>query len=157
MVRKYRKLLSVAALLAVIVAVLPVLHAQPPAEHVLAGIESRDNGACLLLDVRFLRPVGYLSHFPGQHGKRLRIDVQLMADTVGLESGFREAVHQQDARIGMTRVTFESGTFGRGELYVEFDEDRTFSVRQGQDGRSIVLMFPYDTDNAACIGEQAKD
>lgn len=125
--------------------------AQPPASAVLEEAVPHQQGGCAWVDLRFAAPVGYLSHFPRDAGRQLRIDLQLLEPAAEV----REALHPAlPAPFHLSWVTLELAALGRGVLYIDFDHTTNFKVGQGRDFRSIVIAVPAGHDAQACAPDR---
>ncbi len=119
------------------------LMAQPSRDRILGDLQisEQDEQTEVLIDFNF--PVRYIRHFPATEGDELRIQLKPIeigsAEREGLFK--REAIAaDKDNTADLTEVVYEGDSISGLMLTVYFSTERTFSVEQGNDYRSIKLV-----------------
>jgi len=134
--------LALAALLALAIA--GVTHtAAPVRDKVLddVRVETRDHHT--VLDVRFSFPLRYVSHFPLDSGKELRVRLHpVVVPASDLDALFRrEAVAPRYAStIAVDEVVYEGDMDGGPYLTVYFTHDVSYQVIPSPDYRGLLII-----------------
>jgi hypothetical protein len=139
---------STAVLLLLYTAVMPALHAQPVPDRILDTLDLQGHGQDVIVRVNLAIPVRYMSHFPAESGKELRIRLQ----PVSISPGDRDALYAREtlvpghqAQLFLNEVIYEGDMEGGPYLTLLFDRSVYFKVEQGRDSRSIVVRVTLPT------------
>ena len=122
-------LASVALLLA------PVAYGQA-----LDAVDVQPRGSDAEITIRFATPVLYMNHNPREEGRSVRIYLKLVGP--GLQDGDLAPDNRRVPAIGSAPAVTVMFPESDGSLSVSFDRSTRYSVRPGQDGRSISILIP---------------
>lgn len=117
-------------------------------EVLLDDVETSVEPEWAVIRVRFTKPVNYERHFPREHGQLLKIFFTInLLDPQDIS--LRPETRQVSATpvLPATKITFEppvslNVTRDPWSLSLEFNRDVNYSVRPGDDNRSIVIYLP---------------
>ncbi len=144
-------------LLLLILFALP-LQAQPTRDRVLGDVVLSEHPEFVSLNVSFDFPVHYISHFPSESGRELRIQLQPIAiaavDRDALLS--RESYTPETPNLaGITEVLYEGDTFSGFYLTLYFKSKAQWQVEQGGDYRSlhVRILAPFPVAAEEVRGE----
>lgn len=142
---KMKKVLFVIALMFTLPWAASLAHAQ---EVLLDDVETSVEPEWAEIRVRFTMPVNYVSHFPREKGQLLKIFVNVAALDLQDISLRQETRHVSATPVlPATTLTFDpplSLNLQRDpwSLTVRFNREVNYSVRPGDDNRSIVIYLP---------------
>ena len=124
------------------------LHAQPSRDRILGDLLFDEQVEKTVVKIELNFPVRYIRHFPETEGEDLRIQMKPIA--VGQAE--REALFKRESMTAgqsnaadISEVVYEGDNIGGLLLTVYFTKARRFSVKQGNDYRSIQLVV-YNPD-----------
>lgn len=126
-----------------------LLTALPVCAQILEDIEVRTQNSAAELRLLFSMPVRYVKHFPPEKGQLIKLYLQ----TLGLE-GEPEVEYQEYKRVPAMSPSFKVNystaqhclaMSGRLCLDIQFEKPVRFRIRQGDDGRSILMLVLPDT------------
>lgn len=131
--------------MAVVVLLLPVAaSAQPAGNRAIEEAYVDRSGNCSRINVDFVFPVQYLSHFPSDRGDELQVQLRPLA-VANTDIGaliFNEPVRPSgDLSIEVIRFDYMSDRFPADPyLLLASPHEFSFRVEQGEDFRSLVLF-----------------
>lgn len=117
-------------------------------EVLLDDVETAVETEWAEIRIRFTMPVNYVSHFPREHGQLLKIFVNVTGPDSQDISLRQETRHVSATPVlPATTITFDpplSLNLQRDpwSLTVRFNREVNYSVRPGEDNRSIVIYLP---------------
>ncbi|KPL27562.1 MAG: hypothetical protein AMJ72_08070 [Acidithiobacillales bacterium SM1_46] len=120
----------------------PVVSAQ-----LLDDIEVRTERGVAEMRLQFSAPVRYIKHFPADQGELLKIYLQVLQLDPSEERAAHEYKHAQTVSpVPPFRVIYTTARncFAVPDplcLDIQFSAPVTYRVRQGEDGRSIILTL----------------
>ena len=133
---------STAVLLLLSMLVISTVHAQPVPDRILDTLDLQGHGQNVIVSINLAIPVRYMSHFPAESGKELRIRLQ----PVSISPGDRDALYEREtlvpgyqAQLFLNEVIYEGDMEGGPYLTLLFDRSVYFTVEQGRDSRSIIV------------------
>ena len=131
--------------------------AEPLLDRVLSDASVHTQTGCWILRIGFNFRVRYISHFPGEKGRELRIKVQPI-DRRGkapYEGGLkREAlVPPRAPGLALSEIEFETARSDGPTLVLHFERTTAFKVAQGRDFGSIIVSVAHDKSQRACAPE----
>jgi hypothetical protein len=119
---------------------------QPITRDVLDSADvARDADGATILTIQFRFPVNYVSHFPTASGETLAINVRpaVMGHAETDVPRRREALRPPRlAGVPLTDIVYDEEALWSPYLFLHFGTPVSFRVRQGRDGRSVVIEFP---------------
>ena len=116
------------------------VEAQPVAGRVLDGVKISEQADKVEVSVEFNFPVRYISHFPDEAGKELRIQLQpisVSADDLEALTKRESITPEKTNPANITEIIYEGDISSGLFLTLFFREKTDFSVRQGADYRSL--------------------
>lgn len=131
--------------------VLEPAYAQPAATRVFEGLSPIEVDGAPGVRVSFSTPVRYLRHTPQATGNSINVQFfPLNVSEAGAPAFFhRESLRvPSDIELPIAAVVYDGITVGRPTLEVRLDRTAAFEVQQGDDLRSIVIVFPLETNAA---------
>lgn len=143
MTRVGERLLIAAVGVVIGVAVL-VLSAEPVRDRILEQVEVKSDDRGAWLEVAFSMPMQYLSHFPEDEGRELRIRLRptLIPQVDRDALPRREAVVPPYAdTIGLTEVIYEGDIAGGPYLTLYFRQPASYRVLPRSDQRGLVILI----------------
>jgi len=125
------------------------LSAQPISGRIISNVEMNEIADGTSLHIEFTLPVRYKSHFPRDFGDTVQISLQAVAVSA-VDQDFlqqRESFNlSNSAGIPLLDITYEGDLPGGPYLTIRFTEPVAFSVRQGDDFRSLIVnVFENNT------------
>ena len=127
----------------VVLSLSTALMAQPSRDRVLGDLSFNELEGQTEVRIEFNFPVRYIRHFPVTSGQDLRIQLVPMA----IGNTERDALFKREAvtaerhnTADISEVVYEGDSANGLQLTVYFAKERTFSVEQGNDYRSILLV-----------------
>lgn len=123
--------------------------AQPVRTRILDRIEVNETPSAWQVRVRFTNPVRYLRHSPQFIGREVNIQLDNVAvPSIDLEPSFgREALTPPPGSSApVVEVVYDGETAGGPSLDVRFTRSAKFSVQQGEDFRSLIVVVAKDPD-----------
>jgi len=121
-----------------------LVKAQSVAGRILDEVTYQEKNDKIAISVNFNFPVRYLSHFPDEAGRELRIQLQpisVAADDLSALSR-REIYSPARANPGNIReIIYEGDSYSKLFLTVYFNSQTSFSVEQGNDYRSLLVLI----------------
>ncbi len=126
-------------LFAALVAVQPVA-AQPVRNRILDGLSVRDEEPGWSVSIAFTNPVRYLRHAPNDRGRSVHIQLEnIRVGPVDLVPSFgRESLQApRGSSVPLVEVVYDGSGAEGPVLDLRFSRDVEFSIRQGEDFRSI--------------------
>jgi len=125
----------------------------PANASVIDGIEVAPLGSQTQITIRFATEIQYLRHAPDREGRQLRIFFRLT------KPGFAENELMQEVRSSPKTKLAPPFTLIYPELVnamlVSFARSTSFTVRPGNDSRSIVILLPQPADSQAATAVPA--
>lgn len=129
--------------------------AQPVSGRILDGVTIGKQADEISVQVNFNFPIRYLSHFPDASGRELRIQLQ----PISVSSDDREALSRRESYspkrnnpANISEIIYEGDGFTQLFLTIYFKSQTDFSVRQGNDFRSLeILVKPRVLDTPFAI------
>lgn len=126
--------------------------AEPVRARVIEDVRVDGTGANLTVRVRVTFPFRYLSHFPAGKSDQLRIRIRPIAVS-RIDRGAarrREAAPVPASGVGVLRsLIYEGGVLGGPIFTLQFQHPVSFSVRQGADSRSLIIVVSEGTEGHA--------
>ena len=117
-------------------------------EVLLDDVETAVEPEWAEIRIRFTMPVNYVSHFPREHGQLLKIFLNITGPD-SQDISLRQETRRVSATpvLPATTITFDpplSLNLQRDpwSLTVRFNREVNYSVRPGDDNRSIVIYLP---------------
>lgn len=144
-------LISIIAQL-LIIFIVQELPAQPARNRILGDVDVSRDSQGVAINVRFTFPVRYVKHFPHEKGEELRIQLRPIAisqtDRDALSS--RESVNlPPDNNADISQIVYEGDIEGGPFLTLFFNHPVAYTVSQGSDFRSIVIVIHVPEDSPA--------
>jgi hypothetical protein len=121
------------------------LNAQPVAQDVLDDVLISSSEYAGIIKIKFRMPVRYLSHYPKQLGREIRVQVDVVNILKNSSSGNeRESITPQERkRFGLDEVVYEKE--GKSHyLTLFFNKEVSFEVIQDASYRSLTFVI-HDT------------
>jgi hypothetical protein len=119
-------------------------------DRVLSDVSIRRAEQYVVVRVNFNFPIRYLRHYPLDYGKELNIQVEpIIAGREGL-SGLsqRESLSAPDNNLaGLVLVEYEGSDLIKPTIKIVLDKARNYSVKQGDDFRSMEIVLPVITED----------
>ena len=134
------------------------LQAQPTRDRVLGDVVLNEQPESVSLNVSFNFPVRYLSHFPAEHGRELRIKLSPIA-IAAVDRGallHRESYTPEMPNLaGITEVLYEGDTFSGLYLTLYFLGNAQWQVERVGDYRSLQvrILAPFPVATGEVKGE----
>ncbi len=130
--------------------------AKPVTNHYLSEATLSDEGTCSVLTISFNFRTRYLSHFPGEKGRELRINIKPLDQGVVVNDALyqfsREALRAlRNARVSLNAIELESNAAGGHVLSIQFPKPVHYAVTQGSDFRSMQIAINPDGEATSCI------
>ncbi|MCJ7838601.1 MAG: hypothetical protein MUP61_05230 [Burkholderiales bacterium] len=129
-----------------VVAIAILVSASAAHGQALDTAEIQKRGADAEITIRFVTQILYLRHCPPEEGRSVRIYLRLTGGRAG------EIERLPGARIlpalgpaPASNIRFPESD---GSLSVAFDKSTRYSVRPGDDGRSITILIPAKPESA---------
>lgn len=128
-------------------------YAQPSLDRVLTDAHVTDGVQCSVLRVNFNFPVRYISHFPLDGGAELHVRVRALEPQMDGEL----TLHRESLRLPSTDlapiqdIEFEGNRPEGPTLDVVLSKRQFFSVGQGGDFRSLVIVLSGDKPKPDCL------
>lgn len=149
-----RKLLLVGTMLAGVPAGRAA--AEPVDNRYLAETKLEARGNCSILTIRFNFRTRYLSHFPSNEGKSLRINVRPIDNGPDVKEALfsfsRESLRPvHDQNVSIAAIEFEADTAGGQVLSLQFPQVIHYAVSQGNDFTSLRITLSPTGADAACL------
>ncbi len=120
-----------------------LVKAQSVAGRILDEVTYKEKNDKIAVSVNFNFPVRYLSHFPDESGRELRVQLQpisVAADDLSALSR-REIFSPARANPGNIReIIYEGDSYSNLFLTVYFNSQTSFNVKQGSDYRSLQIL-----------------
>lgn len=116
--------------------------AQPVAGKILDGVSIREVSGKITVSINFNFPIRYLSHFPDESGRELRIQLQpisVSADDLDSLTKRESFTPTKNNVANITEIIYEGDSFSNLFMTVYFNSKTTFSVKQGSDYRSLLV------------------
>ncbi len=130
-----------------------VLSCAPAGAQLLDDIEVRSDQGVAEIRLQFSVPVRYIKHFPAEHGELIKLYLQILS-LEGVEERDLQAYRRTPSIPLVPPFTVVYSTVRtclavRDPLCldIQFNKPVRFHVRQGEDGRSILLHVLPDTDS----------
>lgn len=140
-----RKKLSAIALVTLFTGVAgPVARAEPVLDRALSDVALVSRKSCSIISIGFNFRIRYVSHFPANRGRELRIRLQPLDRGVALAQIFakREALRAPiDERAAIRAIEFEVRQAEGPILSIQFKRPRSYKVAQGSDFQSIIIAI----------------
>jgi hypothetical protein len=120
--------------------------------QLLDDIEVRSDQGVAEIRLHFTAPVRYIKHFPAERGELIKLYLQILSLDVPEERDFQEYKRTPSIPLvppfKVIYSTVRSCLAVRDPLCldIQFNKPVRFNVRQGEDGRSILLFVLPDTD-----------
>ena len=132
------------------------LHAQPPRDKILSGVEVAEDTGCAIIKVEFNFPVRYVRHFPYESGDELRIQVEPIVVSSVDEEGLtkRESFRPPNNFAKLIEVIYEGDIIGGPYLTLLFRSPVDYTVQQGADFRSLIVAVPGPEADESCLPAQ---
>lgn len=122
------------------------LVAQPAGNRIIEDAVLDQAGTCGIVTIRFALPMQYLSHFPAETGKELRIQLRPLgirpSDMPAL--GHNEPIRVNDLASLVPVQYFDyEGQYNPNapSIYMTFERPVHFRVRPGDDFRSLHILL----------------
>jgi hypothetical protein len=106
----------------------------------LDAVDVQQRGADAEITVRFATAILYMNHNPREEGQSVRVYLKLVG--VGLQDGDLAPDSRRVPAIGSAPAVTVMFPESDGSLSVSFDRSMRYSVRPGQDGKSISILIP---------------
>lgn len=116
--------------------------AQPSRDRILGDLTFSEHSEYIDIQIELTFPVRYLRHFPAEKGDEIRIQLKPIAIGSAEREGLfkREGVTADESNpADVTEIVYEGANITGLSLTVYFSQERTFSVEQGNDYRSILV------------------
>ena len=120
--------------------------------QLLDDIEVRSDQGVAEIRLHFTAPVRYIKHFPAERGELIKLYLQILSLDVAEEKDLQEYKRTPSIPLvppfKVIYSTVRSCLAVRDPLCldIQFKKPVRFNVRQGEDGRSILLFVLPDTD-----------
>lgn len=117
--------------------------AQPVAGRILDGVAIKEDSEKIAVSINFNFPVRYLSHFPDEAGRELRIQLQpisVSSDDLNALSKRESFTPVKDNSANITEIIYEGDSYSNLFMTVYFNSQTNFSVKQGSDYRSLLVL-----------------
>jgi SPOR domain len=117
--------------------------AQPVAGRILDGVSIKEDSGKIAVSINFNFPVRYLSHFPDEAGRELRIQLQpisVSSDDLDALSKRESFTPTKDNPANITEIIYEGDSYSNLFMTVYFNSQTNFSVKQGSDYRSLLVL-----------------
>jgi len=125
----------------------------PASAQIIDDIEVRTHEGVAEVRLLFSMPVRYVKHFPADKGQLIKLYLQILSLEGQSEVEFQEYKRAPSMALTpsfkVTYSTVRNCLAVRDPLCldIQFDKPVRFRVRQGEDGRSILLHVLPDTDS----------
>lgn len=119
------------------------IEAQPVAGRILDGVSITQGAEKIKVSINFNFPVRYLSHFPDESGRELRIQLQpisVSADDLSSLSKRESFTPAKENLADITEIIYEGDSYSNLFMTVYFNAQTNFSVQQGADYRSLLIL-----------------
>ncbi|MFQ5472680.1 MAG: tol-pal system YbgF family protein, partial [Dehalococcoidia bacterium] len=119
--------------------------AQPVTTHIFEGISISNPADPRSIRISFSIPIRYLSHAPLARGRSITVQFQSLESTRSDAAVFfrRETLQiPRDLSAVIEEVVYQGLVAGRPMLEVRLTKSMRFEVHQGENLRSVVIVFP---------------
>jgi len=136
-----------------IAAAVGLLVTLPASAQIIDDIEVRTHEGVAEVRLLFSMPVRYVKHFPAEKGQLIKLYLQILSLDGQTEVEFQEYKRAPTTALTpsfkVMYSTVRNCLAVRDPLCldIQFDKPVRFRVRQGEDGRSILLHVLPDTDS----------
>lgn len=117
-------------------------------DRVLGDVNISRTGEHIVIQVAFNFPVRYLRHYPLDYGNELNIQLEpILAGAEGL-GGLKQRESlpaPANNPAGLVRVEYEGSDLIKPTLRVVLNKASNYTVRQGDDSRSLEILLPAAT------------
>lgn len=141
----FKKILLLCIFASLLLSAIPAAHSQPAGNRAIENTEVSQQNDCSVITVTFVFPVQFLSNFPRESGKELRVQFRpLVVGQSNITNVFsNEVVRLMDnVNVSITRFEFAGEFFPNNPyLWLTFSDTVYFNVEQGSDFRSLVLYL----------------
>lgn len=121
--------------------------------QLLDDVEVRSDQGVTEIRLRFAMPVRYIKHFPAERGELIKLYLQVLSLDGTEERGMQEykrtpsIPHVPPFTVMYSTVRTCLSVRDPLCLDIQFNKAVRFNVRQGEDGRSILLHVLPDSDS----------
>lgn len=131
----------------------PAAYAQTITDRFLSRVTAQEEGSCATVNIEFNTPIRYVSHFPENGGRELRIGVQPLNFNRGsLSTAFAEENLRppSSAVAGIQRISYDVSDPAGPTLVVQFDHDANWDVKPGQNVTTLTITV---SGRGGCVPE----
>lgn len=131
-------------LVAVILAIAAIGVAQIPGMSILEDVDITRDGEATLVTVNFTCSVSYMRHFPDNNAKQVQVRVKPLPDCnaePGMMGGRDIISSFGSANDVLNEISYEGNNMDEPSLYLYFNKQVSYEIKQGKDFRSIVIRI----------------
>ena len=128
--------------------------AQPVRDRVLSGVQVAEDRSCAVVKVNLNFPVRYLSHFPLNAGRELRIKLRSIEISPSDREGLlgRESVRPPASDLAdIRKIEYEGDNPAGPVLTFSFRDEANYKVGQGTDFRSLIVAISGPEPSDTCL------
>ncbi len=117
--------------------------AEPVRDRILGNIDITESPECSIISIGFNFPVRYLRHFPYESGSELRIKLEPIAISQVDRSALFKRESYNPEGVGpsaVSEIIYEGDVEGGPFLTLIFRHSVRYTVEQGSDFRSVIIM-----------------
>jgi len=117
--------------------------AQPIRDRVLGDLRITEQADQVEVQIEFNFPVRYIRHFPESKGDVLQIQLEPIIVNFNDRNALnkREAIAPEEENpADISEVVYEGDSFNDFRITVYFNHPQTYTIAQGNDYRSILVM-----------------